>query len=334
MAEERIQKILARAGYGSRRASETLIADGRVRVNGNPVVLGAKADPEKDQITVDGQPIPNVAPAGEYLALNKPRFVLSDDVTDDPRRTVFDLVPTHGHRFVVGRLDFESEGLILLTNDGELANQLTHPRYGHEKEYRVLVARRPDEEQLEVWRRGVVLEDGHKTSPADVRLDTTAGKGAWLRITMHEGRKRQIREICNLIGLPVVRILRVRIGSLKLGSLKPGEWRSLTPTEVRGLKEGIPAADTKTLRKPRPAPKGRPTGKPRTAPDGRTSGKPRTAPGEKTTTKPRTGPGGRTTSKPRTGPGGSTTTKPRTAPGEKTSGKPRPIQKTKKKKKT
>lgn len=287
MAEERIQKILARAGYGSRRASESLIADSRVRVNGNLVVLGAKADPEKDQITVDGQPIPATAPAGEYIALNKPRFVLSDDVTDDPRRTVFDLVPTHGHLFVIGRLDFESEGLILLTNDGELANQLTHPRYGHEKEYRVLVARRPDEEQLEVWRRGVVLEDGHKTSPADVRLDTTAGKGAWLRIIMHEGRKRQIREICNQIGLPVVRILRVRIGSMRLGSLKPGEWRNLTPAEVRGLKEGVPAASEKTPRSPRPTGARRPTGKPRPGYGGRTADKPRTAPGGKNTGKPR-----------------------------------------------
>lgn len=252
MAEERIQKILARAGYGSRRASESLIADGRVRVNGVVAILGGKADSEKDQITVDGQPIPSVTPAGDYIALNKPRFVLSDDVTDDPRKTVFDLVPTHGHLFVVGRLDFESEGLMLLTNDGELANRLTHPRYGHEKEYRVLVARRPDEEQLAVWRRGVVLEDGHKTSPADVRLDTTAGKGAWLRITMHEGRKRQIREICGLIGLPVVRILRVRIGTLRLGNLKPGEWRSLTPAEIRGLKEPHSEGTKKQTYKPRP----------------------------------------------------------------------------------
>lgn len=251
MVEERIQKILARAGYGSRRASEGLIADGRVRVNGNTVTLGAKADPEKDLITVDGQPIPNVAPAGEYIALNKPRFVLSDDINDDPRKTVFDLVPTHGHLFVVGRLDFESEGLMLLTNDGELANQLTHPRYGHEKEYRVLVARRPDEEQLAVWRRGVVLEDGHKTSPADVKLETTAGRGAWLRITMHEGRKRQIREICGQIGLPVVRILRVRIGTLKLGGLKPGEWRNLTPMEIQALRTSVSSGGGKPTAKPR-----------------------------------------------------------------------------------
>ncbi len=259
MAEERIQKILARAGFGSRRASEVLIADGRVRVNGTVAILGAKADLEKDQITVDGQPIPKVEAADEYIALNKPRFVLSDNVSEDPRRTVFDLVPVQGHLFVVGRLDFESEGLMLLTNDGELANQLTHPRYGHEKEYRVLVARRPDEEQIAIWRRGVVLEDGHKTSPVDVKIDTTAGKGAWLRVIMHEGRKRQIREICTQLGLPVVRILRVRIGNLKLGGLKPGEWRSLTPMEIRGLKS--PAVSG--TEKPRPMSKPRSFRKPR-----------------------------------------------------------------------
>lgn len=250
MAEERIQKILARAGFGSRRASEVLISDGRVRVNGKVAILGGKADAEKDQITVDGQPIPQVAPASEYIALYKPRFVLSDNVSDDPRKTVFDMVPVQGHIFVVGRLDFESEGLMLLTNDGELANQLTHPRFGHEKEYRVLVAKRPDEEQLSIWRRGVVLEDGHKTSPADVRIDTTLGKGAWLRIIMHEGRKRQIREICTQIGLPVVRIVRVRIGTLKVGGLKPGEWRNLTPVEVRGLKSSPFAGKTRSTAKP------------------------------------------------------------------------------------
>lgn len=239
MAEERIQKILARAGYGSRRASEVLIADGRVKVNGLQVSLGAKADAAKDKITVDGQPIPSAAPADVYIALNKPRFVLSDNVMEDARKTVFDLVPVPGPLFVVGRLDFESEGLILLTNDGELANRLTHPRFGHEKEYRVLVAKRPDEDQLAIWRRGVVLEDGHKTAPADVVIDSNMGKGAWLRITMHEGRKRQIREICMQIGLPVVRIVRFRIGTLQLGGLKPGEWRNLMPLEIRALKSPL-----------------------------------------------------------------------------------------------
>jgi 23S rRNA pseudouridine2605 synthase len=146
----------------------------------------------------------------------------------------------------VGRLDVDSEGLILMTNDGELTNKLTHPRYGHEKEYRVLVARRPDEEQLETWRRGVVLEDGSRTLPAEVRFESTQGKGSWLRVIMREGRKRLIRETGAQIGLPVVRIIRVRIGSLRLGVLKPREWRHLTPEEVAELKgEKAPASHPK-----------------------------------------------------------------------------------------
>lgn len=302
MTEERIQKILARAGFGSRRASEVLIADGRVKVNGIVAVLGGKADPEKDQIMVDGQPIPSAAPASEYIALYKPRFVLSDNVSEDPRRTVFDLVPVSGHIFVVGRLDFESEGLILLTNDGELSNQLTHPRFGHEKEYRVLVARRPDDEQLAVWRRGVVLEDGHKTSPAEVRIDASAGKGAWLRIVMHEGRKRQIREICTMIGLPVVRIVRVRIGTVQLGGLKAGEWRNLTPFEIRELKAGPsgsvdrPQPRTRSYPKPRSGEKAGPRTKPWSDQKPGTRNKPRTEgnPGPRAKTRADEKPGPRT----------------------------------------
>jgi 23S rRNA pseudouridine2605 synthase len=125
-----------------------------------------------------------------------------------------------------------------MTNDGELTNLLTHPRYGHEKEYRVLLARRPDQEQLEAWRRGVVLEDGHKTAAVDVRFEEAQGKGAWVRVIMREGRKRQIRETCKQLGLPVVRILRVRIGALRLGNLKPRQWRYLTMIEIDELKSG------------------------------------------------------------------------------------------------
>jgi 23S rRNA pseudouridine2605 synthase len=163
--EERIQKILARAGYGSRRACESLIEAGRVTVNGKTAVLGSKADVERDRLQVDGQLV-TAQPAFIYIALYKPRGVLSTVEAPDPRPTVKDLVNVPGRFYPVGRLDVDSEGLILLTNDGELANQLTHPRYGHEKEYRVLVARHPDDEQLEIWRKGVVLEDGFKTSPA------------------------------------------------------------------------------------------------------------------------------------------------------------------------
>jgi 23S rRNA pseudouridine2605 synthase len=233
--EERIQKILARSGFGSRRACEELIAAGRVRVNGQVAVLGDKADAGRDKIQVDGKPLQAAEPF-VYIALHKPRGVLSAVTTPDPRPTVLDLVDVPQRVYPVGRLDSDSEGLILLTNDGELANRLTHPRYGHEKEYRVLVGRRPDEEQLSAWRRGVVLEDGYHTAPADVSVDAPAGKGAWLRVILREGRKRQIRETGAQIGLPVVRILRVRIGSLRLGTLKPGEWRYLTAEEAARLK--------------------------------------------------------------------------------------------------
>ncbi len=239
MADERLQKILARAGFGSRRSCEVLISDGRVRVNGQIAILGTKADPDADQILVDGQPIPKISSKKVYIALHKPRGVLSDDVKDDERKSVFDLVPQPGHLFVVGRLDFDSEGLVLLTDDGDLANRLTHPRYGHEKEYRVLVSVRPEEEQLKTWRRGVVLEDGYRTAPAEVRLDSLAGKGAWLRIVMKEGKKRQIREVGKTIGLSVQRIIRVRIGTILLGQLKPGDWRELTQGEVRGLEKTV-----------------------------------------------------------------------------------------------
>jgi len=235
--EERLQKILARAGYGSRRANEELILSGRVKVNGVTARLGMKADPERDTITVDEAPIARSMPEHIYIALHKPRGVLSDVDPKDDRPTVRDLVPIPGHLFAVGRLDYDSEGLILLTNDGELANRLTHPRYGHEKEYRVLVSKKPDEEQLAIWRRGVVLEDGHRTAPAKVSVESTATRGIWLRVILREGRKRQIREVGSRIGLPVQRIVRIRIGTLLLGELKPREWRHLSSKEVTALKK-------------------------------------------------------------------------------------------------
>jgi 23S rRNA pseudouridine2605 synthase len=238
---ERLQKILAQAGYGSRRACEVFITAGRVRVNGQIATLGQKADPAVDKITVDGKPIA-AAEALIYVALYKPRMVLStvERERGDERQTVRDLVEVPEHVHPVGRLDFESEGLILMTNDGDLTNKLTHPKYGHEKEYRVLLARRPDQEQLEAWRRGVVLEDGYKTAPVDVRFESAQGKGAWVRVIMGEGRKRQIRETCKQLGLPIVRILRIRIGSLRLGNLRPRQWRYLSRQEVDALKSYEP----------------------------------------------------------------------------------------------
>jgi 23S rRNA pseudouridine2605 synthase len=254
--EERIQKILARAGFGSRRSCETLIIAGRVRINGKPAILGSKADGTIDKIFVDGRAIPSEPGPKIYIALNKPRGVLSDEDPQDTRQTVRDLVSVPGHLFTVGRLDLESEGLILLTNDGEMANRLTHPRYGHEKEYRVLLASHPDEKQLKAWRYGVVMEDGYKTAPADVTVESLAGKGTWLRIILREGKKRQIREVGKIIGLFVVKIIRIRIGGLELGGLKPREWRNLTPAEVTSLtkvtdraKTGFPRKQVSTVRK-------------------------------------------------------------------------------------
>lgn len=238
---DRLQKILAQAGYGSRRACEDFITAGRVRVNGEVAVLGRQADRARDAISVDGKLI-GAAEKLTYIALYKPRNVISSAEDEVGRTTVRGLIPVPGRLYPVGRLDWDSEGLVLMTNDGELTNRLTHPRYGHEKEYRVLVARRPDAEQLNTWKRGVVLEDGYRTAAAKVALDAEAGKGAWLRVTMGEGRKRQIREVGAQLGLPIVRIVRVRIGTLNLGRLKPGEWRYLTDREVDELRGKTRAA--------------------------------------------------------------------------------------------
>lgn len=236
--QERIQKILARAGVASRRASEQLIEEGRVTVNGERAQLGDKADPEKDTIKVDGKVLKKHEPL-RYVVLNKPRGVVSTVHSQDTRPDVRTLVPLPGRLYPVGRLDVDSEGLILLTNDGELAERLTHPRYGHEKEYRVLVATEPDKKQLEAWRHGVVLEDGYRTLPADVQIESLSKKGTWLKVIMKEGKKRQIREVGSRIGLPVFRIIRTRIGSLQLGNLKPGQWRELTSKEIQLLKKGM-----------------------------------------------------------------------------------------------
>jgi 23S rRNA pseudouridine2605 synthase len=243
--KERLQKILARAGYGSRRSCEGVISSGRVRVYGQVAGLGDKADALKDQITIDGRPVKRAEDL-VYVALYKPRGVISTVTDPDLRTAVRDLVPVEGTLYPVGRLDFDSEGLILMTNDGDLANKLTHPRYEHEKEYRVLVATHPDGDQLAKWRRGVVLEDGFHTAPAEVYVVTKHGKGAWLNVILKEGYKRQIREMGKVTGLPVVRIVRVRIGELHLGTLKPKEWRYLSPQEVVALKK------PNGLQKPKP----------------------------------------------------------------------------------
>lgn len=236
MPEERVQKILAKAGYGSRRRCEEIIDAGRVRVNGLKINLGSKADLQKDQIQVDGRAIPKNNYL-IYLAVYKPRGVLSSTKSEQGYKSVLDLVPTTDRIYPVGRLDVESEGLLILTNDGELTNLITHPKYGHEKEYKVLVSTRPDQEQLEIWRRGVVLSDGYRTRPIIIHIDKVQGKGTWLRIIMTEGRKRQIRESATIIGLTIVKLIRTRIGTLNIGNLKSGQYRHISPKEISELKK-------------------------------------------------------------------------------------------------
>lgn len=232
---ERLQKVLARVGLGSRRSCEVLIRSGRVTVNGVVAELGSKADPDVDEIRVDGNPIKSTEPL-VYVALYKPVGVVSSRRSQSTRPTVCDLVEAPAKLYPVGRLDVESEGLILLTNDGDLTHQLTHPRYGHEKEYRVLLDRRPDAEQIAALRRGIVLEDGVRTLPARAWLEKKSGEDAWLRIVLRQGRKRQIRETARALGLNVYRLIRVRIGGLSIGKLKPGEWRFMDQAEIDQLK--------------------------------------------------------------------------------------------------
>lgn len=243
--EERLQKLLAQAGHGSRRACEDLITQGRVRVNGERALLGQKADPARDTITLDGE---RLAAPGKliYILLHKPRGVISSLEAQGERKTVVDLVPERIRRnarlYPVGRLDLDSEGAILLTNDGDLTNTLTHPRYGVEKEYRVLVKGQPDGERLDAWRRGVVIEnretgERYRSRPARVRREESgAHETSWLRVIVKEGKKHELRDIGLTLGLPVERLIRVRLGSLELGELRVREWRELTPAEVRALK--------------------------------------------------------------------------------------------------
>ncbi len=234
MTRERLQKILAAAGLGSRRGCERMIEEGRVEVNGSRATLGSSADPDADKIRVDGAPLP-VRPKPRTFAIHKPRGIISSLAAQGDRATVRDLLPFPGKFFPVGRLDMDSEGLILLTNDGDLAQRISHPSFEVEKEYLVLLARHPTDEQLAIWRRGVVLEDGFRTASMAVKFESTFGRGAWVRVIMHEGRKHELRDIGRTIGLPVVRIIRQRIGSFKLGDLKPGVYRELTEKETGEL---------------------------------------------------------------------------------------------------
>ncbi|MGH9114572.1 MAG: pseudouridine synthase [Acidimicrobiales bacterium] len=228
-AGERLQKVLAQAGLGSRRACEELIAAGRVLVNDEPARLGRRVDPATDRVSVDGVPV-GVHPDLVYYLLNKPAGVVSASSDPQGRRVVTDLVPSRPLVHPVGRLDADSEGLLLLTNDGDLTFRLTHPSFGVDKEYLVDVAGAPSAAALRRLREGVDLDDG-RTSPARV---SAVGKTG-IRITVHEGRNRQVRRMCEAVGHPVRRLVRIRIGPLRAGGLAPGKWRELTRSEVRSL---------------------------------------------------------------------------------------------------
>ena len=245
---ERLQKVMAAAGVGSRRACEELIRQGRVRVDGRPVTeLGTKVDPQTAKITVNGRPVQRKK-GYVYYKLHKPHGILSD-FGGGARgfKTVIDLLPPGTRRvFPVGRLDLKSEGLMLLTDDGDLANKLTHPRYEHPKVYFVLLQRQPTQKELNRLRKGVELPDGTKTAPAQVevieqlprelRLAKGQKAGHWLRVVLREGKKRQIRHMTAAIGHPTLRLVRWSIGSLELGDLPAGESRALTRAEMAGLR--------------------------------------------------------------------------------------------------
>jgi len=237
MEKERLQKILSRSGFGSRRVCERLIETGRVKINSRVAILGDKADISKDHILVDNQPLRLPEKSKTYIAFNKPKFVLSEIKKKNDRKVITDFIPIEKYLFIVGRLDYESEGLILLTNDGDIANRLTHPRYEHEKEYLVLTQKKPDEKQMEAWRKGIVLENGYRTLPAEIYIVSQEKNGCWIRTILKEGKKRQIREMGKMIGLPVKRIIRKRIGPIELGNMKPGNWRLLSKKEIAILKD-------------------------------------------------------------------------------------------------
>ena len=233
--EKRLSKILAEAGLASRRGSERLIAEGRVTVNGQPVTAqGTTADPARDKIAVDGCPLGAPEPK-RYLLLNKPRGFLTSRIDPRGRPVVFDLVRQERFRlFPVGRLDFDAEGLLLLTNDGDLAQRLLHPRFGIRRVYEVEVEGRVSAAELPRWKRGVTLTDG-PAKPSEVQLVRRAQGTTWLRLVFSEGRYREVKRFCQALGHRVVRLRRVQFGPLRLGRLARGAVRPLTSAELARL---------------------------------------------------------------------------------------------------
>lgn len=233
MPVERLQRSLARAGFGSRRACEEVIAAGRVEINGRVATLGDRLDPTIDEVRVDGSKV-NVDPELRTFALHKPRGVTTTMRDPHAERDLTGFLPKGVHVFPVGRLDRDTEGLLLLTNDGSLAHRLTHPRYAIEKEYLAEVGRPPSQRQLARLRRGVELDDGTARA-VDARSAGGAGGRGGVRLVMIEGRKREVRRMLDAVELPVRRLVRVRVGPIRLGKLGPGEVRELEPDDVRAL---------------------------------------------------------------------------------------------------
>lgn len=237
----RLQKILSSAGIASRRAAEKLIVEGHVSVNGTTVTeLGTRADPDADDVRVDGRRV-RMRHEHRYILLNKPRGYVTTRRDPEGRPTVLDLLPAvHEYLYPVGRLDYDSEGLLLLTNDGELADHLMHPRYGIEREYEARVRGVPDREALGRLSRGVRVE-GRVTAPAEVQIVETGrgarGDQAVISVVLHEGRTRQVRKMCEAVGHPIVRLRRVRIGPISDPSLKIGAARDLTAQEIERLRK-------------------------------------------------------------------------------------------------
>ena len=228
-----MQRTLARAGFGSRRASEDLIREGRVSVNGRVALLGDRVDPSRDVVEVDGRRA-SIDPGLRYLALHKPAGVTTTLQDAHAETDLAAYLPQDVRVFPVGRLDRDTEGLLILTNDGGLANRLLHPRHGVEKEYLAEVDGAPTRQQIARLRRGVDLEDGPARAVAVRSVARSGGRGA-VRLIMAEGRKREVRRMLATVGLPVRRLIRLRVGPVKLGRLRPGERRDLTPSEVRAL---------------------------------------------------------------------------------------------------
>lgn len=236
MPRERLQKVIASAGLASRRRAEDLIASGAVSVNGILAHLGDLADPDVDEIMVNGKLLA-VRPRRTYLALNKPPGYVSSLRSTHGELTVSELVPSEPRLFPVGRLDRDTSGLLLMTDDGDWSNLVTHPRFGIEKEYRVLVLGKPSRDALNQLRHGVTLPDGAITAPALVERIGDDRGNSWLTVSVIEGKKRQIRLMAAAVGYPVLELRRVRVGPIVLGSLPEGSWRSLAAEEVDEVRD-------------------------------------------------------------------------------------------------